>query len=243
MFDNLTKISTISLADSGLPLFALHTESTTGEVFDYEELKKIKARNKEKFVCLDITGSDPFAALRYIKLCDVFYFSVQKYFSLLPGLCVFCMNNNARKISEYIDENFSRNKFLNLVDHLAFAAKNQTLYTINTMGVYLFNKQLDRLLNRYNEYKYAHVVNFNYLKNRVDASETLKYMIPQKSLSSNIIKILCSKSYQEIKNVLHTNNVLVSSLNEEDNNSCSFRINNYMIRKKSDFHKLIDLIE
>lgn len=121
-------------------------DTSTGIWIPMEDILKLKKKNPEKLIALDVVSSVPFVDIDF-KTIDITFFSVQKGFGLPAGLGVIIVNPKALEKTEKLF-----NKGINIGSYHSFknlsekAIDYQTPETPNVLNIYLFNKVLKDML-------------------------------------------------------------------------------------------------
>lgn len=141
-----TKIPEIA-KDNELICFT-QNETSNGVWTDPEFIYQVKKQYPDILFAVDIVSSAPIVDLDYTKL-DAVFFSVQKNFGMPAGLGVIIISPKALKKAKHLQKKKinigTYHNFPTLVD---WANKNQTPETPNVLGIYLFGKIVEDLLNR-----------------------------------------------------------------------------------------------
>jgi phosphoserine aminotransferase len=116
-----------------------HNETSSGVQMTVAEIHKLKQKNPDKFVAVDMVSSAPYPDLDF-KLIDTAFFSVQKAFGLPAGLGVWIVNEKCLKKAETIRKQFSIGAHNDLPTLWKNSLNNETPATPNVMGIYLLGK-------------------------------------------------------------------------------------------------------
>lgn len=215
-------------------------ETSTGMAIDMQDIYKIKEKNPDKIVAVDIVSSVPYVEIDYRKI-DCAFFSVQKGFGLPPGLGVVVIKKNCIEKTKILKE-----KKINIGGYYDFimlaenAEKFQTAVTPNIPGIYLLgkvckmlnNKGIDKiwketeekaelLYNILSKHKYINP----FIKNEKDRSYTT--LVFDVAINSGIIADKMSKKGFEI------------SRGYRDLKDTQIRIANFPVHKLEEVKKLI----
>ena len=83
----------VNISDDVEMICVTHNETSTGVVFNADDIYKLKKTHPEKILVVDIVTSVPYYKFDF-NLIDVAFFSVQKGFGLPPGLGVMVCRKN-----------------------------------------------------------------------------------------------------------------------------------------------------
>lgn len=116
-----------------------HNETSSGVQMPVAEIHKLKQKNPEKLIAVDMVSSAPYPDLDY-SLIDTAFFSVQKAFGLPAGLGVWIVNEKCLHKAEHIRNQYSIGAHNDLPTLWKNALNNETPATPNVMGIYLLGK-------------------------------------------------------------------------------------------------------
>ena len=116
-----------------------HNETSSGVQMPVSEIHKLKQKNPEKLIAVDMVSSAPYPDLDY-SLIDTAFFSVQKAFGLPAGLGVWIVNEKCLHKAEHIRSQYSIGAHNDLPTLWKNALNNETPATPNVMGIYLLGK-------------------------------------------------------------------------------------------------------
>lgn len=164
-----------------------HNETSSGVQMPVSEIHKLKKKNPNKFIAVDIVSSAPYPALDY-NLIDTAFFSVQKAFGLPAGLGVWIVSEKCLEKAKHIKSQFSIGAHNDLPTLWKNALNNETPSTPNVMGIYLlgkiaedFNKIGVEAIRKETEQKAALIYNFigktagfsSFVKEKQNRSQTV----------------------------------------------------------------------
>lgn len=116
-----------------------HNETSSGVQMQVSEIQKLKQKNPDKFVAVDMVSSAPYPDLDF-SIIDTAFFSVQKAFGLPAGLGVWIVSEKCLQKAEYIRNQYSIGAHNDLPTLWKNALNNETPATPNVMGIYLLGK-------------------------------------------------------------------------------------------------------
>ena len=116
-----------------------HNETSSGVQMSVAEIHKLKQKNPDKIIAVDMVSSAPYPDLDF-KLIDTAFFSVQKAFGLPAGLGVWIVNEKCLKKAESIRQQYSIGAHNDLPTLWKNSLNNETPATPNVMGIYLLGK-------------------------------------------------------------------------------------------------------
>ncbi|MFT7030006.1 MAG: phosphoserine aminotransferase [Marinoscillum sp.] len=114
-------------------LCVTQNETSNATQVAMSSLKMLRTENQDKLIAVDVTSSVGGAFLDF-SLADVWLASVQKCFGLPAGLGIMILSPKAMEVAGKVNQ---RGHYNSLTWILENAAKNQTAYTPNVMGIYL----------------------------------------------------------------------------------------------------------
>jgi len=166
-----------------------HNETSSGVQMTVSEIHKLKQKNPNKFIAVDMVSSAPYPDLDY-KLIDTAFFSVQKAFGLPAGLGVWIVNEKCLKKAETIRKQYSIGAHNDLPTLWKNSLMNETPATPNVMGIYLlgkiaedFNKIGVRNIRKETELK------ANLLYNFIDKHDGFSLFVKEKSQRSQTVVV------------------------------------------------------
>ncbi|KAA0989750.1 aminotransferase class V-fold PLP-dependent enzyme [Dyadobacter aurulentus] len=116
-----------------------HNETSSGVQMPVNEIHKLKHKNPDKFIAVDMVSSAPYPELDY-SLIDTAFFSVQKAFGLPAGLGVWIVSEKCLEKAQSIKKQYSIGAHNDLPTLWKNAQNNETPATPNVMGIYLLGK-------------------------------------------------------------------------------------------------------
>jgi phosphoserine aminotransferase len=116
-----------------------HNETSSGVQMPVSEIHKLKQKNPDKFIAVDIVSSAPYPDLNY-NLIDTAFFSVQKAFGLPAGLGVWIVSEKCLEKAKQIKSQYSIGAHNDLPTLWKNALNSETPSTPNVMGIYLLGK-------------------------------------------------------------------------------------------------------
>ena len=116
-----------------------HNETSSGVQMNVAEIHKLKQKNPNKLIAVDMVSSAPYPDLDF-KLIDTAFFSVQKAFGLPAGLGVWIVNDKCLKKAESIRHQYSIGAHNDLPTLWKNSLNNETPATPNVMAIYLLGK-------------------------------------------------------------------------------------------------------
>jgi aspartate aminotransferase-like enzyme len=221
-------------------LYFLHTESTNGYTIDLDSIRELKTKSDILLVS-DITGSFPLDVNPSF-FFDAFFFSVQKYFSLPPGLAILCVNRKTIDTAREINLKTKRSSYLSLTNYLSFKEKRQPLFTINVMNCYLLNQVVQNILQDKTSLLTQHSINYEIIENFINKNTNFDFFIQsEENRSKNIITIVAHLEYDFFCKRLREIgvNATVSSLNKDNT---LVRIGNFYSHKPEDYSMLCNAL-
>lgn len=118
-----------------------HNETSAGVQMPVADIHKLKAKNPDKIIAVDMVSSAPYPALDY-SLIDTAFFSVQKAFGMPAGLGVWIVNEaclaKAERLRQY--ESLTIGAHHDLPTLWKNALKFETPSTPNVLGIYTLGK-------------------------------------------------------------------------------------------------------
>ncbi len=138
----------ITIPDNTELVCITHNETSTGTVFNVDNIHKIKQSNPNIIIAVDAVTSLPYYTFEYSNI-DVLFFSVQKGFGLPPGLGIMlCRKSLIDKSSSLSNKGYIIGSYNNFSKLAANADKNQTTMTPNIPAIYLLGRVCNDLLNK-----------------------------------------------------------------------------------------------
>lgn len=121
-------------------------DTSTGFWMPPLEIVKLKKKNPEKLIAVDLVSSAPFVDLDF-KYIDIAFFSVQKGFGLPAGLGVIIVNPKAlEKTQKLLNQKNIIGSYHNFKCLSENAGNFQTPETPNVLNIYLLNQVLKDML-------------------------------------------------------------------------------------------------
>lgn len=118
-----------------------HNETSSGVQMPVADIHKLKAKNPDKLIAVDMVSSAPYPALDY-SLVDTAFFSVQKAFGMPAGLGVWIVNEaclaKAERLRQY--DSLTIGAHHDLPTLWKNALKYETPATPNVLGIYTLGK-------------------------------------------------------------------------------------------------------
>lgn len=115
-------------------------ETSTGTIFPMDEIYKIKDKNPDKLIAIDIVSSAPYVKINWLKI-DAAFFSVQKGFGLPAGLCVLLVNEKIIDKSKELDyKGYNIGTFHSFISLLDKETNYQNPETPNILFIYLLGQ-------------------------------------------------------------------------------------------------------
>ena len=115
-----------------------HNETSNGTYWPNPQIKELRKENPDALLVADATSSMAGIKIDFT-LADVWFASVQKCFGLPAGLAVMVVSKKAIERAKTIQHHAHYN---NLNFMIEMAARLQTTYTPNVLGIYLLNQVL-----------------------------------------------------------------------------------------------------
>ncbi len=228
------KLPTSDVASGTDILCITQNETSNASMVSMEVLRTLRRENDGKLIAVDVTSSLGGVQLDFGS-ADVWYGSVQKCLGLPAGLGVMIVSPNAVARAVRIGENKRYNSLVRLLDN---AAKNQTSYTPNVLGIYLLyrtqqvSKSIDQVETK--------------LKNRMDAyyelfqqTEGISFLVEQEALRSATVLALTTSSPEEVKTLALDRGIVLGNGYGPWKKS-TFRIANFPAIKTKEVEKMRD---
>lgn len=118
-----------------------HNETSSGVQMPVADIHKLKAKNPDKLIAVDMVSSAPYPALDY-SLIDTAFFSVQKAFGMPAGLGVWIVNEaclaKAERLRQY--DTLTIGAHNDLPTLWKNALKFETPATPNVLAIYILGK-------------------------------------------------------------------------------------------------------
>jgi len=224
-----------------------HNETSTGVMCQVEDIKKIKEKNPDAILIVDITssaGATPIA----VKEADIWFYSVQKCFGLPAGLGIMFVSPRAWEKSIELSE-----KKLNLSGNFnlenmwkKMAEKYQTICTPNVLNIFLLGEKLDRwnkdsgLEKKINDTKEK----YEMIKNITSKNDNLDFFVEEEKYQS--LTTVCLKSNEifvkKIHEICAEQNIILGKGYGPLKKS-AIRIANFPSVTKEDLKRLENIIE
>ncbi len=139
-------ISAVSIPDNAEMLCFTHNESSSGVMWQMEDIYKLHEQHPEKLIAIDVVSSIPYPRIDYTKT-DAVYFSVQKGFGLPTGLGVLILSPRAYEKSVALEKKgISTGSYHSFPVMKSFDDKGQTTETPNVLNIYLLGKVIQDYL-------------------------------------------------------------------------------------------------
>ncbi|HLC65261.1 MAG TPA: aminotransferase class V-fold PLP-dependent enzyme [Candidatus Nanoarchaeia archaeon] len=219
-----------------------HNETSTGVAINMDGVYRIKRKNPEKIIAVDIVSSAPYVNIDY-SLIDCAFFSVQKGFGMPAGLGVIIVNGRCIDKSRCLMEKGcnigSYHSFVSLLKH---AEKNQTPETPNVLGIYLLGKVCDELnkigiekTRKETEKKAEMVYDF------FDNHPKYKPFVEDEHLRSKTVIAISTANSSEVIKTLSKQGFIVGS-GYKDFKEKQIRIANFPMHKIEDVNGLLKVL-
>jgi phosphoserine aminotransferase len=234
----------VNIDDDVEMICVTHNETSTGVVFNTENIYELKKTHPEKILAVDIVTSVPYYQFDF-NYIDVAFFSVQKGFGLPPGLGVMlCRKNLINKAKSLNDKGIVIGTYNNFLKLASNADKNQTTMTPNIPAIYLLGKSSDSILRNgvdlmrsETEKKASLIYGF------FDKHPNIKPFVKEKELRSlTTIVLETMLDTEKIHTKLEYNDFVVSKGYSDFKNS-HLRIGNFPMHKFEDVSNLIYLFK
>ena len=235
----------ISIPDSVELIAAIANETSSGVATLPEEIYKLKDKQPDAILAVDVVSAVPFVQLDFNKV-DSIYFSVQKGMGLPAGLGVWIFNNRCVTKAQKLKENGTAIGTYHAIPALLEkAAKNQTPPTPNVLGIYLLGKVCEdmnrkgiELIRQETVYKSALIYgllerhpNFTpFVKDKNNRSKTV------------LVADVIGASSSEVISKLSESGIVVGAGYGKYKDS-QIRIANFPTHSKEIFERLYDLLE
>ncbi|MCE6990872.1 aminotransferase class V-fold PLP-dependent enzyme [Dyadobacter sp. CY323] len=183
-----------------------HNETSSGVQMPVAEIHKLKQKNPDKLIAVDMVSSAPYPDFDY-NLIDTAFFSVQKAFGLPAGLGVWIVSEKCLKKAESIKKQYSIGAHNDLPTLWKNALNNETPATPNVMLIYLlgkiaedFNRIGVKTIRKETEQKAEALYKFvektggftSFVKEKANRSQTV-VVVNTETPSADIIKNIKSK--------------------------------------------------
>ena len=221
-----------------------HNETSTGVVFNTDNVYELKKKHPDKILAVDIVTSVPYYQFDF-NFIDVAFFSVQKGFGLPPGLGVMVCRKKLINKAKYLnDKGLVIGTYNNFLKLAANADKNQTTMTPNIPAIFLLGKSCDAILKdgvdlmRNDTEKKASLI-YGFF----DKHPNIKPFVKDKELRSlTTIVLETSLDTEKIHTKLEYNDFVVSK-GYSDFKDKHLRIGNFPMHKFQDVSNLIYLFK
>ena len=221
-----------------------HNETSTGVRTPLDKIYSLKNQHPEAILAVDAVSSLPVVDFDYSKI-DTVYASVQKAFGLPAGLGIWLINDRTEALaSKMTNQGLSRNSSHSIISLIEQSRNYQTPSTPNILGIYLFSKVVEDMINRgiqqiRNDIVYKSAIMYNML----DQHEVLKPFVEEKILRSDTIIVVDSGSRtSELLTYLSEHKLEVGDGYGKMKGK-QIRIANFPTHSKEHFEMLVDLIE
>ena len=239
----LPEITTSSAENYDL-IGVTHNETSTGVRTPLKNIYSLKEQHPEAILAVDAVSSLPVVDIDYSKV-DTVYASVQKAFGLPAGLGVWLINDRTEALAlKMMDQGLSRKTSHNIISLIDQARNYQTPSTPNVLGIYLFSKVVEDMINRgiqqiSNDIVYKSAIMYNML----DQHDVLKPFVEEKFLRSDTIIVVNSGNRtSELLTYLSEHKLEVGDGYGKMKGK-QIRIANFPTHSKEQFEMLVDLIE
>ena len=217
-------------------------ETSTGIAIDPNEIYKIKNKNPDSLIAVDLVTSVPYYNLDISKF-DCAFFSVQKGFGLPPGLAVLIVNDKCIEKARLLKKNINIGSYHNFLSLHENALKHQTTETPNTLSIFLLGKVCDyineysiELIRQETEVKSEMLYNFfeksklgtPFVKNKDDRSKT-------------VIVIDVNENQKELVNLLAVKGFIVSK-GYKSYKDKQIRIANFPQHRTDDVERMLEFL-
>lgn len=133
-------VSKISVPEKSELLAFTHNESSSGVMWQMEDIYTVADKYPDKLVAIDVVSSLPYPTINFDKV-DLVYFSVQKGFGLPAGLGVCLVSMRAlAKQRDMLNKGISTGSYHSFSTMKASSDKGQTVETPNVLNIYLLGK-------------------------------------------------------------------------------------------------------
>ena len=220
-----------------------HCETSTGVLNDLNDIYKLKEAAPEALLIIDAVTSLPYAILDWQKV-DCSFFSVQKVFSLLPGLCVMIVGPEyLRKSKKLVDEGISVGSYHSapVMDDLA---KNfLTIEAANTLAIYVLGRVAAEM----------EVIGIERIRRDIDQRAELLYsflegheklspfVTEKRWRSPNVIAVEFDADVNALIRDLQEDDILVGGGMDALTDRI-FRVANFASHNESDFKRLFEVL-
>lgn len=218
-------------------------ETSTGTRFPLEDIYRIRELFPEKLITVDAVSSVPCEAFDFEKI-DCLYFSVQKSFGLPAGLGVWLVNHKCiNKAKELEKQGQILGSYHSIPSLLKTYEKDQTPETPNVLGIYLFAKVVEDMLEKgidqiRREINYKAALTYQSVLNH----ELLEPFVMEESIRSKTVVVANVEDPDKIIEYLKNNHFIVGKGYGSFKNK-QIRIANFPTHSKESFEKLVDVIE
>ncbi|MFY0686130.1 MAG: aminotransferase class V-fold PLP-dependent enzyme [Cyclobacteriaceae bacterium] len=235
--------SDFSVPEKAELISVTYNETSTGYVFNPNNLSALRKQNPNKLIALDVVSAVPGIPVD-LNLVDTAYFSVQKCFGLPAGLGVWIVNQKCIDKAKEKEKSGLVTGSLHALSSLkSNGDKNMTPETPNVMAIYLLNKVVQDMLNKgvkniHNETIYKAVT----LYNTIEQSSVLSPFIEN---IENRSKTVCVAKVRDGNNALieqmKAKNLIIGS-GYGPYKSEHIRIANFPTHSKEQIEMLADLL-
>jgi phosphoserine aminotransferase len=236
-------IGSLEIPDDLDVISITQNETSTGTRFPLEDIYRIRELYPEKLITVDAVSSIPCEIIDFSKI-DSLYFSVQKCFGLPAGLGVWLVNERCiKKAIEMEQQGQILGSYHSIPSLLKTYEKDQTPETPNVLGIYLFGKVLEDMLDKgidqiRREINYKAALTYQSVLNH----ELLEPFVKEESIRSKTVIVANIEDPNKIVNYFKSNHFIVGKGYGGFKNN-QIRIANFPTHSKETFEKLADLIE
>lgn len=213
-FGDFFDIARISIPNDSEMLCLTQNETSTGVWMPSDWIKKLKEKQPDILLALDIVSSAPIFIPDF-EVVDTAFFSVQKVFGLPAGLGVWISSPKVLQKAKSIKASQSIGAHHQLDIHWKNFEKNETYSTPNILGIFLLNRVLQDFTK--NDWKFES----NRIEKRAqdfyqtfENGKNLYPLVKEKKFRSPTIIVLESPNeqmIQDIKKKLKEENIKISN--------------------------------
>lgn len=214
-------------------LCVTQNETSNATMVSMDSMKMLRVENEGKLIAVDVTSSFGGVKLDY-SLADIWYGSVQKCLGLPSGMGFMILSPQAVNAAENIGENKHYNSLVRLLEN---AAKDQTSYTPNVLGIYLLyrTQKISKGID-YVEEKLQHRMKaYNELFDKIDE---INFLIENEKVRSSTVLALTTAQPEKIKSKALDRGIVLGSGYGPWKKS-TFRIANFPAIKTKEVEKLM----
>lgn len=221
-----------------------HNESSSGVMWQMEDIYTLGERYPDKLVAMDVVSSMPYPVINYEKV-DLVYFSVQKGFGLPAGLGVLIVSPRAMsKQRDMVNKGILTGSYHSFNVMKNFADKGQTTETPNVLNIYLLGK----VCQEYRDYGIGNIRNETEEKARImydyfEKHDRYKPAIQNKrDRSQTLIVVNTQGDSNKIVQFLETMDIEVGYGYAEAKET-QIRIANFPAHSREDVKRLLDCFQ